>query len=1213
MKYALAISIFGLLLFGCSTKNNTQQARMYHELNTRYNVYFNANEAYKKNLESDINGRQDNLSKLLAVYPMDVDLNEEKTPGGSYDVTVDKTTKAIKLHSITAKPKRDPSKKQNKEYQLWLQQQEFNPFLKNAWLLLGKGEYQNKDYLLASSTFSYVIRLYRTNPDVVMEARIWLAKCYLAMGWYYEAEDIFHNIGLEGGVSADYEDLYNEIYADLLIKKKEYEQAIPYLEKAIKGTTGKQKLRLKYLLGQVYALLGEKEKAFQAFQDVQGMNTPYEFTFNAKIQQAAFVNDANRKDVLAELNRMTKNSKNKDYLDQVHYAIGNIYLGQQDSTQAIESYKKAIKESTRNGYDKAVAEVLLGDIYFNQNKYIDAQPAYSGALSNLDKKEEAYSRVEHRSAVLDELVVYLKAIHLQDSLQTLAQMPEDKRLEAINKVITAVKEKEKEEKRLQQQVEGNNNQPTPGSMFEQNSPTIPTAPIAVGGNNTSFYFYNNQLVEQGKTAFQRKWGNRKQEDNWRRQNKQVSIFGENQTSTPENKENEGVQSAEKKEELAREDDPHNVEYYLKQIPFTAEALKKSNEIIEDAYFNSGLIYKDKLDNYQMAIDAFDKDLQRFPNTPNKEEIYYQLFLIYLRLGNKEMTETYRRLLLNQFGDNDYAATLRSANYEWNLRNIYKIQDQLYQQTYDAYLAGNINQVRENYTSITEKYPLSDLMPKFMYLNALTYAQSKDPEKLKETLTQLVEKYPKSEVTPVASEMLKGLLAGRVLSSDSSLARGMIWDMKFTNSQDTTGAAGVDFIAKAETEYLLLFIYPSQSVDKNQLIYDIADYNFSKFVYKTFDLSFNEVNNLDLLQVRGFDSLKDITDYIDLAFEKGSLMDHLDPSIITVPISADNYIALMNGKSLNEYFKFFEKNYTREMVKLVLLWNKQRSKSKEEIKPLESQKEEPIKVKNNIVESESVISIEQPSDSIITTDSIPTRIEFINKQDDTTKTDTLNTEIGVGDILSDDVINKADNVINRTVDIISNPVDGLRNLIGSSKDESEMTKEEKQALKEAQKEEREKEKNRKAEEKARKKAEEDALKALEKEDAERVKTYNDSVKNAQKLKEEEQRALLEAKKDEVKQKEQQRKDAQKEREQELKQREQERKDRLKQREQERKEQLKQREEERKQREKERESQLKQREQERKEIQKKREEERKERERQREEERKEKERLAKQKRS
>lgn len=1160
-KYlSIITSVF--LILGCSTKKNTKTTRMYHEVNTRYNVYFNAWEAYKESLKQKEESQEDNLSRMLQVYPSNPEALEKAESGGPFDVTVDKTTKAIKLHSITAKPARDPGKRKDKDYQQWLKNKEFNPFLKNAWLLLGKSEYQNNDYLLASSTFAYITRLYKNDPEVVMEARIWLARTYVAMDWLYEAEDVFHNIKLAGGISSDLEGEYAEIYADLLMKKKEYAEAIPYLEKAIEkgNSSGKQKLRLKYLLGQTYAHLGNKEKAFAAFQSVQGMSTPYNYSFNAKIQQAAFVNAGNRQQILSQLEKMSKNSKNKEYLDQVFYAIGNIHLNTQDTAKAVDAYKKAIEKSTRNGYDKAIAQIILGDIYFNKKEYVEAQPCYSEAIGAIDKKHESYPRVELRSAVLDELVVYVKAVHLQDSLQTLARMPEDQRLTVISKIITDLKKKEEEERKLAEREANITVQGPDMPFFDQNQPSIPTAPIITGGNTSSFYFYNPQIVNQGKTAFQRKWGNRKLEDDWRRRNKRTSILSESSNSYVETQkevdskevqpidENTGSGSEQTTSvQSKKETDVYSVDYYLAQIPLTDEAIKKSNEIIEDAYFNMGKIYKDKLEDYYLAIDAFDTDLRRFPNTPNLEEIYYQLFLIYLRLGNKEMTEVYRRNILNKFPKGDYAATLSSPDYEWNLRNVYKIQDNLYQETYDAYLAGKVNTVRNNYQSMKDRYPLSDLMPKFMYLNALTYAQTGHSAELKENLTELIEKYPKADVTEVASEMLKGLLSGKTLSADSSPARGMIWDMKFGTTEQIEAAAGVDFVANPDSEYLLLFIYKSKTVDKNQLIYDIADYNFSNFIYKTFDLSFSEVNTLEMLQVKGFKSFKEIDDYIDLAFEKNSLMDRLDASIITVPISTDNFIALMNGKSLNEYFLFFEKNYTREMVKLILYWNQQRAKTAEEVVEKEPQEELKPSVKDDVVVDDSI-----DVDTIKVTPVQP--IEKPKEPVKEEKTETKEAEIGVGDILSDGVIEKADDVINKAIDIINNPVDGLKGLFNSTKNKTKLTKEEKQAQKEARKKEKAEEKARKDAEKAHIKAEEDALKMKQ-----------DSINNAQQQKEAAEKALLESKEAEVKQRIKDKEDARKQRQLELKEKAKAQKEKLKEKEKERKERLKERERQRKEKE------------------------------------------------
>lgn len=1144
MKYRnIILAGATLIMFaGCSTKKNTRNTRWYHEINTRYNIYFNAEEAYKENLEQKMKSRNDNLSLLLDIYPVREEDGLKEQTGGAFDVSVDKTTKAIKLHSIKAKPQRDPSRRKNIEYQNWLKQQEFNPFLKNAWLLLGKSEYQNEDYLQSVSTLSYVTRLYKDDIEVVTEARIWIAKGYIAMGWFYEAEDTFHKIKISGGVPSGLQSEYDAVYADFLLRKKDYTEAIPYLEKAIKSESdGYQRMRMRYLLGQLYAREGNSAKAYEAFDKVMGMSTPYLFTFNAKIQQANLVDDANRKEVLNKLNKMLRDSKNKEYLDQVYFAIGNIYLNQRDTLKAAENYRKAIEKSVRGGYNKAVNEVQLGDIYFAQRDYVRAQPCYSGALAGLSKKHEQYPRVSLRSEVLDELVVYVKAVHLQDSLQALARMPEDERMAVIYKIIADQKKADEQElKELSREnstFTGNPNDP----LFTPNTPNIPTGPAVTGGvGGSTFYFYNKELVNSGKVTFKQRWGGRKLEDDWRRKDKQVSLVADNQQDKEE--------EAEEKEKKEKTDQPdglpekYNPDFYLKQIPLTPQAISESNTVIEDAYFNMGKIYNEKLGDYQLAIDAFETDLRRFILSPNREEIYYQLFLINLRLGDHEQTARYRNMLLRSFPESIYAAALSDPNYEWNIRNMHELETGLYDQTYQAYLAGNVAQVQANYDSMKTKYPLSVLIPKFKFLNALTYAQTNNAEKFKEELTELIDKYPKEDVTELAAEMLKGALEGRPLSPDSSPMRGMIWDLKLGNAlKEGEEAEGIDFVANPDAEYMLVFLYQSNSIDKNQLIYDVASYNFSKFVYQTFDLSFAETNSLEMLQVRGFKSFQDVILYIDMAFEKNSLMDSLDPSIIPIPISTDNYIALLNGKTLNEYFLFFEENYTKEMIPLIMYWNQQREKAlaaptetvPEETKPLEEEKtEEPEIVRPPVTPTPPK---KEP--------------EVIKKEDDTQS-------IGVDKILDEDQIEKADELINKAQDILDNPVEGLKNLFKSS-DKPKLTKEEKAAEKEEKRKQKEEEKRKKAEEDAARKAAERVEQARQDSISSAEKAAADAIKAAKQADENEKRAALKAKEDARKERQQELKAKEKARKEELKRRENERKEQLKQRERERKEKLEQR--------------------------------------------------------
>lgn len=1153
-KYILFVIITSfLVLLGCSTKKNTQVTRAYHEINTRYNIYFNANEAYKERLKDKQKAGTENLSLMLDVYPTRETSELKAAAGGSFNTTVDKTTKAIKLHSIKVKPQRDPSKKKDIDYQLWLKQQEFNPFLKNAWLLLGKAEYQNEDYLQSVSTFSYITRLYKDNPEVLAEARIWMAKSYTAMGWFYEAEDVFHKIKIGASLPSELEGEYSAVYADFLIKKKEYAQAIPYLEKAIEGESDRyQKTRLKYLLGQIYANLGQKTKAYEAFERVKGMSTPYEFTFNSSIQQAALSDASNRKQIVDRLTKMSKDPKNKEYLDQIYYAIGNVYLNEKDTVEAVKNYKLAVEKSGRNGYDKSLNLVRLGDIYFEQKDYIKAQPAYSEALPLLSKKIEFYPRVALRSQVLDELVVFVKDIYLQDSLQVLSKMTNEERLKAVEKIISEQKKVDEKEKKLareQGRVSNEVTGSTSSSMFEDNTPKVPTGAVVPNPfeDKASFYFYNNDLVVNGKQTFKQKWGNRKLEDDWRRQNKQISAFANSEMQGELLKDSE---SNSLKDSLTF--DKYSPEFYLRQIPSTPEEIEASNLIIDNGYFNMGKIYNEKLGDYNLSIDAFETELRRFPYSKNVEEVYYQLFLLYLRLGDHTKIAYYRDLLLANYPQSIYAATLADPDFEWNMKNMHQIESDLYDQTYQAYQAGNVDVVRDNYKSMLSKYPLSSLMPKFMFLNALSYAQVQDSDGFKLALQGFLDKYPKSDVSELATAMLKEAIEGRKLASGGGVMSGMIWDLKIGESGRPETAAGVDFVSEPDDQFMIAFLYTSKKIDKNQLIYDVASYNFSKFVYQIFDLSFSQIGSIEMLQIRGFNSLDELISYVNIAFEKNSLMESLDSSIVPVPISNNNYIALVNGKSLNEYISFFKDNYSKDMPTILKYWDMQ--KKQEPIQEQIENKAEQEEVRQEIIVEEQFPVTVQPTVKPVGS----------NKSEDLDQ-DSQSVEVGVANILDDNQIEKGDAVINAVQDIIDNPVDGIKNLFKSTPKEK-LTKEEKALLKQEEKERKDREKKKKAEEKKQRDeaerlevARQDSINLAEK----AIVDARESVIKAEKA---EKENAQKAKEDARKQRQEELKAKAKSRKEELKQKEKARKEALKQREKERKEALKKKEQERKNREK-----------------------------------------------
>ena len=928
--YYISICFAAFLLWSCSTKKNTKATRFYHAFNSRYNIYFNGKTAFDEALKAMQDGYKENYSDQILMYPISAQPKEKQTTGGPFDRAIEKGNKAIKLHSIKAKPPKKPGWKNNPKQRAWQEQEEYNPFLKHCWLLVGEAQFYNADFLQASATFSYIARHYAGDEEMVAEARLWQARSYAEMGWFYEAEDILSKLNTNG-IPKKNLNQYAAVYADYLIKEKRFEDAIPYLKTAIKAEkNGKQRARMRYLLGQLYADQELDGLAYQAFQQVIRSNPPYELEFAARIRQTEVFAGRDYQKVVKTLKRMAKSQKNQDYLDQVYYALGNVYLNRADTTNAITYYQLGIDSSKQNGMDKALCQIKLGDLYFQMRDYIHAQPCFSGALAGIQKEYKDYPRVSKLSAVLDELVVHAEAVHQQDSLQALAKMPEAERLAVIDKAIADLIKQEEEEKKQAEKEAYLADQEAKGTGIDRPGTETNALVLPTGSNGSTFYFYNPQTVAQGKTQFQKKWGRRTLEDNWRRKKKELTTFNDPadtemaDAATEADLGAEGqalpTDSLESGMDPVAADDPHQREYYLQQLPFTQEDIDASNVIIIDGLYNMAMIYKDKLEDLSLSVEGFEELERRFPENEHLLESYYQVYLIALRTHDEALAAAYKQKLIDKFADSDYAVAIADPNYEYNIRMMDAVQDSIYEQTYTAYLADDTTLVRRNYQQVSEKYPLANLLPKFMFLEALTYVQAGDPEGFKAALKALLEKYPKADVSELAGEMLKGVLRGRAMVQGG--VRGMSWDLRFGVGEDGSLSAADSarvFTAEPHTPYKLLLMYPEGSVDKNQLLFAVAAYNFANFMVKEFDLTFQTAGPIEMLQVSGFVNFDEILHYYKLIYGPDGYASALDRAISVLPISDDNYETLMHGKTLDEYITFFAEHFGELAPELVARW------------------------------------------------------------------------------------------------------------------------------------------------------------------------------------------------------------------------------------------------------------------------------------------------------
>lgn len=929
--YSIILLFIGfVLLAGCSTKKNTAASRRYHAFTARYNTYFNGKMSFDETLAAMQDGYKENYTEQIYMFPISAQPKDKKNTGGAFDRAIEKGNKAIKQHSIQKKPARKPGWRNDPKQVALQEKNEYNPFLKNCWILIGEGQFYNADFLQASATFSYIARHYSDDPEMVALARIWQARCYVESDWLHEAGSMLDNLKENGFPAANQKD-YDRVYADYLIKSGQFEQAIPYLQSAIKSEKNKrQRTRMRYLLGQLYTETGQKNAAYQAFKKVASSSPPYELEFAARIRQTEVLPGGRDQEVLKMLNRMAKSEKNKDYLDQVYCAIGNIYMERLDTIKAINSYKSGIEKSTQNGLDKAICQIRLGDIYYTQKDYINAQPCFSGAIGGLHKEYKDYKRVSLLSAVLDELVVHVEAVHLQDSLQALTKLPEAELLALIDKKIEEEKKREEEEAAELEKQRYLAEQESRGSGLQQRRMGNDPATLTVGSSGGGFYFYNEQTVSQGKTQFQNKWGKRPLEDYWRLRKKPGNLMQtidsggtvDDEFAMAFDEEGNPIMTTDslqlQMDSLAS--DPKSREYYLQQIPFSEEDMEASNLIIADGLFNMGMIYKDKLENKPLAVETFEELERRFPENEYRLDYYFQSFLMGLRYSDKPLSDKYKQKLATAFPGSDFAVAASDPNYEYNTRMMGHVQDSLYENTYNRYLTGDTSGVRRNYIQFSKTYPLSKLMPKFMFVEALTYVQSGDAAGFRAALDTLLKRYPREDVSELANEMLKGLLRGRTLMQGS--ITGMKWDIRFGLDSDGMLSAtdsARQFTDEPKAPHQMVLIYETGSVDRNQLLYTIAAYNFAKFEVKSFDLEMDQIGSLSIFIISGFNNLDEVLDYANMIYEPDGYAHAIDKAVSFFPFSAHNYSTLLRGKTLEEYVSFFAQHYAEKAPALIERW------------------------------------------------------------------------------------------------------------------------------------------------------------------------------------------------------------------------------------------------------------------------------------------------------
>ena len=724
--------IVGLILVACSTQKNSFLNRTYHGMTAKYNGYFNANELLALSLNSAQKNRTENYFNIL---PIQFVPSKEESKGmlAAIDTAVVKCSKVIRNHAM-------PSAEGNKEA-------EFNPWIDENWITIGKAFYWRRDYQKALKNFQFVKRFFQKDPSKYI-AELWIAKILMAENQFAESGTLLDELITQAEESKTQKPKDKEakkdappmmdkttrfeVYktkADWCVQRNQFNEAILALNEAVKWCPSKlEKLRLNFVLGQLYQLSGNKESARQAFRKVINPMANPEMGFNARLNYCLL--GGNTKDI-GYLNKMLKDAKNAPYKDQILYAKAMIEIELGNIPMAKVYLTSAAFYSIKNPRQKAMAYEKLADLSYTEKAYPAAQKYYDSCAKTMPQDYPNAKIISAKAAKLQQLVVAIEIAQVEDSLQRIAKMPEKEQTTFIKNVIKQLKEDAQRRKALEE---------AKLRALQEQAMTN-----SGGGEGNKWIFNNQKLKEEGFVEFRKMWGDRKNEDDWRRSskiNEQVS------PSSPVNPSENNVQ----KEEVQEQKDTLTVENLRKNLPLTDSLYKRSVIREIEARYTAGLLFKELLNETQLAETEFLKVLDE--NTRNLTDLSSAFQLYKLNEQNNEKKEPYKSHIIQYYPKSD------AANYFMDPLFFTKVKAQKAEKEkeYLSLLREYELQGYKNVYNQTERILLTDstnaLRAEYLLLNVLAYGQiTSDKKALEPKLKNIIAEKPGTPQATRAQELL----------------------------------------------------------------------------------------------------------------------------------------------------------------------------------------------------------------------------------------------------------------------------------------------------------------------------------------------------------------------------------------------------------------------------------------------------------------------------
>lgn len=862
-------------------------SRSYHWVTGRDNFFFNGRQQVRDGAQTLANAHVDRYDRLLTVFRY-ADEKSAKSIYPSMDEAIKRFSMVIQRHSMV------------------FNGEEKNRWVKESYYWIGNAQFYKHDYWAAIETYQFVSSSYPKDA-IRYDALLMLVQCYLELGKTPDAEFLLDYLRNEKAFP--WKKRSGEFYAvaaAFQIQKKNYEKAAEELAKAITFTGNKKvKARYYFILGQLYQKLEKFQDAFTHYQLAMRKAPTYEMEFNARINRARCYDiTTGSQEIKAQLQKMLRDDKNKDYLDQIYYALATIALKEGNENEAIDLLQLSVASSTVNTNQKALSYLELADYYYRKSEYRRAQVYYDSTITFLSSDHPDYDRLFSRKTSLTRLVRNLNIIQEEDSLLALSKLTVSERERLIEQLIEKENEQLRQQQSLQDSLKKDEKELEELPMGSQPyTPPKPNQNLPGGG----WYFYNPSAVDFGLKEFARRWGNRKLEDNWRR-SKRDDVIEITETGEDTKNEDEDLERlAAQRDSIMKLDSKQRAEAYLAAIPDSPERMAQSNDKILEAYYNAGLIYKEQLQNNKAAAGNFEEMMQRYPGNKYMLPVYYNLYRIYLALNDTAKANFYKDILLRDHEESEYARLITNPNYyQENLKKTAVLQV-YYENTYRAFKNGQYQDVITRKMNVDSLYPPNELSPKFAFLEALAIGKIRSRMEFEASLKKIIARYPKDTVSARAQEILD-------LMNRQPMPEGGTVDTGTTPQKPALASPPPAslYSFRPDTIHYYVIAWPAGTLDLNEMKMRFSDFNSAYYAVASLQMSDAFIGmEYQFIMMRSFANKEAGMNYFRNVIDTEDVVGDIDlRTIFMFLITPDNMITLAQKRDLRQYSEFFNEKYLK---------------------------------------------------------------------------------------------------------------------------------------------------------------------------------------------------------------------------------------------------------------------------------------------------------------